>query len=155
MIFVRGNHALQGLLTLGWLTFIFTNSHIILPSVWLCLCAAMLGIRNVRRKFSNTFKKVTGSSSSRSSSHRSSTPAPSVSLRDEQAESQALEEQAAQQEEEAPDDISDLHACPGVRTCGCTLVPPCFISCWLAVQCCSAQVAISRSSTAEPARIYS
>ena len=52
----------------------------------------------------NAFKKVTGSSSSRSSSHRSSTPAPSVSLRDEQAESQALEEQTKQQEEEVPDD---------------------------------------------------
>ena len=33
MIFVRGNYAPQGLLTLGRLTFIFTNSHVILPSV--------------------------------------------------------------------------------------------------------------------------
>ena len=92
MIFVRGNHAPQGLLTLGWLTFIFTNSHIIRLSFWLCLCAAMSGIRNVGRKFLNAFKKVTGSSSSRSSSHRSSTPAPSITHCDEQAESQAPED---------------------------------------------------------------
>ena len=37
-IFVRGNHAPQGLLTLGQLTLIFTNSHIILPSVWFDVC---------------------------------------------------------------------------------------------------------------------
>ena len=36
-IFVRGNHALQGLLTLGQLTLIFTNSHVILPSFG-CVC---------------------------------------------------------------------------------------------------------------------
>ena len=39
-----------------------------------------------------------------SSSHRSSTPAPSFTHQDEQAESQALEEQAEQQEEEMSDD---------------------------------------------------
>ena len=95
-IFVRGNHATQGLLTLGRLTLVFTNSHIILLRVSFCLFAAMSGIRNVGRKFSNALKKVTGSSSSRSSSHRSSTPTPSISHRDEQAESQAPEEQTEQ-----------------------------------------------------------
>ena len=54
--------------------------------------------------FSGALKKVTGSSSSRASSHRSSTPMPSFSHHDEQAESQAPEEQPAQPEEEAPDD---------------------------------------------------
>ena len=103
-IFARGNHAPQGLLTLGWLTLVLLTTHVILSSVWFRLFAAMSGIRNVGRRFSNAFKKVTGSSSSRSSSHRSSTPAPSVSLRDEQAESQAPEEQTEQQEEEVPDD---------------------------------------------------
>ena len=50
-------------------------------------------------------KKVTGSSSSRASSHCSSTPTPTYSHQDEQAESQAPEAQPAQQqEEEAPDD---------------------------------------------------
>jgi len=64
----------------------------------------MSGIRNVGRRFSNAFKKVMGSSSSRSSSHRLSTHAPSISHRDEQAKSQAPEEQTEQQEEEVPDD---------------------------------------------------
>jgi len=54
---------------------------------------------------SGALKKVTGSSSSRSSSHRSSTPTPSYTHQDEQAKSQAPEEQPAQQqEEEAPND---------------------------------------------------
>ena len=39
-----------------------------------------------------------------SSSHRSSNPAPSFTHQDEQVESQALEEQAEQQEEEVPGD---------------------------------------------------
>ena len=64
----------------------------------------MSGIRNVGRRFSNAFKKVMGSSSSRSSLHHSSTPAPSISHRDEHAESQTTEEQTEQQEEEVPDD---------------------------------------------------
>ena len=38
-IFVRGNHALQGLLTLGRLTLIFINSHIILMNFG-CVCCA-------------------------------------------------------------------------------------------------------------------
>ena len=45
-----------------------------------------------------------GSSSSRSSLHHSSTPAPIISHRDEHAESQTTEEQTEQQEEEVPDD---------------------------------------------------
>ena len=82
----------------------FANSHIILPSIWLVLYAAM-SFRNIGRKMSGALKKVTGSSSSRSSSHRSSTPTPSYSHQDEQAESQAPEGQPAQQEEEqAPND---------------------------------------------------
>ena len=101
--FVRSNHAPQGLLTLGWLTLIFTNSHITLLSVWFCLSAAM-SFRNIGRKVSGALKKVTGSSSSRASSYRSSTPMPSFPHHDEQAESQALEGQPAQQEEEALDD---------------------------------------------------
>ena len=65
----------------------------------------MSGFRNIGRKFSGALKKVTGSSSSRASSHRLATPTPSFSHHDEQAESQASEEQLAQQEEhEAPDD---------------------------------------------------
>ena len=49
-------------------------------------------------------KKVTGWSSSRSSSHHSATPTSSYTHQDEHAESKALEEQPAQQEEEeAPD----------------------------------------------------
>ena len=52
---------------------VFANSHIILPSIWLVLFAAM-SFRNIGRKMSGALKKVTGSSSSRSSSHRSSTP---------------------------------------------------------------------------------
>ena len=83
---------------------VFANSHIILPSIWLALSAAM-SFRNIGRKMSGALKKVTGSSSSRSSSHRSSTPTPSYTHQDEQAESQAPEEQPAQQEEEeAPND---------------------------------------------------
>ena len=62
-------------------------------------------MKNVGRKFSHAIQKVTGSSSSRSSSHRSSTPVPSVTHRDEQAKSQAPEEPVEQQEEEAPDDF--------------------------------------------------
>ena len=43
-IFVRGNHAPQGLLTLGQLTWFFTNSHIILLSVWfVCLLQCLSG----------------------------------------------------------------------------------------------------------------
>ena len=57
---------------------------------------------------SGALKKVTGSSSSRSSSHRSSTPTPSYTHQDEQVESQALEEQPAQQEEEEALDDSHL-----------------------------------------------
>ena len=54
---------------------------------------------------SGALKKVTGSSSSRASSHCSSTPMPSYTHQDEQAESQVPEEQPVQQEEEeAPDD---------------------------------------------------
>ena len=54
---------------------------------------------------SGALKEVTRSSSSQSSSHRSSTPTPSYTHQDEQAESQAPEAQPAQQEEEeAPDD---------------------------------------------------
>ena len=54
---------------------------------------------------SGALRKVTGSSSSRSSSHRSATPTPSYTHQEEEAESQAPEEQPAQQEEEeAPDD---------------------------------------------------
>ena len=103
-IFVRGNHAPQGLLTLGWLTLIFTNSHVIIPSFG-CVCVLVIsGMRNVGKKFTNTFRRVTGSSSSRSSLHRSSTPTPSFTHDDEQAESQAPEEQVEHQEEEAPDD---------------------------------------------------
>ena len=64
----------------------------------------MSGMRNVRKKFTNVFTKVTGSSSSRSSSHRSATPAPKFTHHDEQAESQAPGEQVEHQEEEAPDD---------------------------------------------------
>ena len=64
-----------------------------------------MSFRNIGRKVSGALKKVTRSSSSQSSSHRSSTPTPSYTHQDEQAESQALEEQPAQQEEEeAPDD---------------------------------------------------
>ena len=62
-------------------------------------------MRGVGKKFTNVFKKVTGSISSRSSSHRSSTPTPSFTHHDEKkTESQEPEVQAAQQEEEAPDD---------------------------------------------------
>ena len=101
---MRGNHAPQGLLTLGWLTLIFTNSHVIIPSFG-CVCVLVIsGMRNVGKKFTNTFRRVTGSSSSRSSLHRSSTPTPSFTHDDEQAESQAPEEQVEHQEEEAPDD---------------------------------------------------
>jgi hypothetical protein len=64
----------------------------------------MSGIRNVGRRFPNPFKKVMGSSSSRSSSHHLSTHAPSISHRDEQAKSQVPEEQTEQQEEEVLDD---------------------------------------------------
>ncbi|XP_039822271.1 uncharacterized protein LOC120684489 [Panicum virgatum] len=54
---------------------------------------------------SGALKKVTGSSSSRSSSHRSSIPTSSYSHQDEQDESQSPEGQPAQQEEEqAPND---------------------------------------------------
>jgi hypothetical protein len=54
---------------------------------------------------SGALKKVIGSSSSQSSSHRSSTPMPSYTHQDEQAEFQASEEQPVQQEEEeAPND---------------------------------------------------
>jgi len=60
---------------------------------------AAMSFRNIGRKVSGALKKVTGSSSSRSSSHRSSTPTPSYTHQDEQAESQAPEEQPAQQEE--------------------------------------------------------
>ena len=64
-----------------------------------------MSFRNTGRNVSGALKKVTGSSSSRASSHRSSTPTPSFSHHDEQVESQASEEQLAQQEEqEAPDD---------------------------------------------------
>ena len=63
-----------------------------------------MSIRNAGRKFTGALKKVTGSSSSRASSYRSSTPTPSFPHHDEQAESQALEGQPAQQEEEALDD---------------------------------------------------
>jgi len=59
-----------------------------------------MSFRNIGRKVSGALKKVTGSSSSRSSSHRSATPTPSYTHQDEQAESQAPEEQPAQQEEE-------------------------------------------------------
>ena len=69
------------------------------------------GMRNVEKKFTNMFRKVTGLSLSRSSSHRSSTPVPSFTHHDEQAESQAPEEQVEHQEEEAPDDSHiDLQA---------------------------------------------
>ena len=61
-------------------------------------------MQNIGRKFSRTIRKMTGSSSSRSSSHRSSTPTLSFTHHDEQAESQAPEEQVEQQEEEVPDD---------------------------------------------------
>ena len=103
-IFMRGNHAPQGLQTLGRLTLVFTLSHVVLPSVWLCLVAVISGMKNVGRKFSNAFRRVTRSSSSRSSSHCSSTPTPSFNHHDEQAESQEPKEQVEQQEEEAPDD---------------------------------------------------
>ena len=54
---------------------------------------------------SGALKKVTRSSSSRSRSHRLSTPMPSYTHQDEQAESQASEEKPVQQEEEeAPND---------------------------------------------------
>ena len=57
---------------------------------------------------SRALKKVTGSSSSRSSSHRSSTPTPSYSHQDEQAESQVPEGLLAQQEEEQVPNDSNL-----------------------------------------------
>src|SRR6185312_11793359 len=64
-----------------------------------------MSFRNIGRKVSGALRKVTGSSSSRSNSHHSSTPMPSCTHQDEQAESQAPEEQPAQQEEEeAPND---------------------------------------------------
>ena len=57
---------------------------------------------------SGALKKVTGSSTSRSSSRRLSTPTPSCTHQDEQAESQAPEEKPAQQEEEEALDDSHL-----------------------------------------------
>ena len=64
-----------------------------------------MSFRNLGRKVSGALKKVTESSSSRSSSRRLSTPTPSCTHQDEQAESQAPEEKPTQQEEEeAPDD---------------------------------------------------
>ena len=64
-----------------------------------------MSFRNIGRKVSGAIKKVTGSSSSRSSSRRLSTPTPSYTHQDEQAESLVPEEKPAQQEEEeAPDD---------------------------------------------------
>ena len=75
--------------TNSWTAYlVFANSHIILPSIWLVLYAAM-SFRNIGRKMSGALKKVTRSSSSQSSSHRSSTPTPSYSHQDEQTESQA------------------------------------------------------------------
>ena len=42
--FVRGNHAPQGLLTLWTADLVFTNSHIISPSVWfVCLLQCLSG----------------------------------------------------------------------------------------------------------------
>ena len=61
-------------------------------------------MKNIGRKFSRAIRNLTGSSSSRSSSHRSSTPTPSFTHHDEQDESQVPKEQVEQQEEEALDD---------------------------------------------------
>jgi hypothetical protein len=67
-----------------------------------------MSFRNIGRKVSGALKRVTGSSSSRASSHCSSTPTPSYTHQDEQAESQAPEEQPAQQQEEEVPDGSHL-----------------------------------------------
>ena len=67
-----------------------------------------MSFRIIGRKVSGALRKVTGSSSSRSSSHRSSTPTPSYTHQDEQAKSQSSEEQLVQQEEEEASNDSHL-----------------------------------------------